>query len=106
MFQKPSITTFSDSLEIGSGGFYPQTGIGWRYRFSPEEQQAFTLDTKEYIGSTVDMEILVDHTPATSFSCILNRSDNTSTVGWLRKSNHDPDDAPIHNEVALYIHTA
>ena len=38
----------------------------------------------------------------TSSTCILNRSDRSSTIGWLRKSNHDPTDAPIHNEVARF----
>ena len=51
IFRKPTITTFSDSSECGIGGFCPQTGIGWRYRFIEEEQQAFTLNTKEYIAS-------------------------------------------------------
>lgn len=102
IFRKPTITTFSDSSEHGIGGFCPQTGIGWRYLFSPEEQKAFTLNTKEYIGSAVDMEIQAAHAPKTPHPCILNRSDSTSTVGWLRKSNHDPEDAPIHNEVARF----
>ena len=49
------------------------------------------------------MEIHADNDPQGSpYPCILNRSDSTSTVGWLRKSNHDPHDAPIHNEVARF----
>ena len=102
VFRKPTITTFSDSSEFGIGGFCPQTGIGWRYHFTPEEQRAFTLNTKEYIGSAVDMEIQAAHAPQVPYLCILNQSDSTSTVGWLRKSNHDPEDAPIHNEVARF----
>jgi len=102
IFRKPTITTFSDSSEFGIGGFCPQTGIAWRYHFTPDEQRAFTLNTKEYIGSAVDMEIQATHAPQTTHPCILNRSDSTSTVGWLRKSNHDPEDAPVHNEVARF----
>ena len=48
VFRKPTITTFSDSSELGIGGFCPTMGIGWRHMFSPEEQQTFTLNTKEY----------------------------------------------------------
>ena len=103
IFRKPTITTFSDSSECGIGGFCPQTGIGWRYQLSPAEQQAFTLNTKEYIASAIDMEVQADNMETTSpFPCILNRSDSSSTVGWLRLSNHDPLDAPVHNEVARY----
>ena len=28
-FRKPTITSFSDSSELGIGGFCPKTGIGW-----------------------------------------------------------------------------
>ena len=67
------------------------------------ERQSFTLNTKEYIVSAIDMEIQAAHNPCPNpFPGTLNRSDNTSIVGWLRTSNHDPEDAPIHNEVAWY----
>ena len=46
IFRKPTITTFLYSSEFGIGGFCPQTGIGWRYHFIEEEQQAFILNTK------------------------------------------------------------
>jgi len=101
VFRKPTLTTFSDSSEAGIGGFCPQTGVMWRYRFTEAEAKAFTLNTKEYIASAIDMEIQAEMNPdQTPFPCILNRSDSSSTVGWLRKSNHDPGEAPIHDEVA------
>jgi len=101
IFRKPNIITFSDSSEAGIGGFCPQTGVMWRYRFTETEAKAFTLNTKEYIASAIDMEVQADMNPnKTPYPCILNRSDSSSTVGWLRKSNHDPEEAPIHNEVA------
>ena len=103
IFRKPTITTFSDSSELGIGGFCPKTGIGWRHMFSPEEQQTFTLNTKEYIASAIDMDLQMELDPNPNpFPCVLNRSDSTSTVGWLQKSNHEPEDAPIHNEVARF----
>ena len=37
VFRKPTITTFSDSSELGIRGFCPKTGIGWCHMFSPEE---------------------------------------------------------------------
>ena len=104
IFRKPTLVTYSDASERGIGGFSPTTGIGWRYEFSTAEQLAFTLNCKEYIGSTVDLFIQSQHdNSVNTFSCYLNRSDSTSTVGWLRKSNHDPEEAPIHNEVARFL---
>ena len=103
IFRKPTLTTFSDSSELGIGGYCPRTGFGWRYKLTELEQRTFTLNTKEYIASTIDMEFQAELDPnPTPFPCILNRSDSTSTVGWLRKSNHEPDEAPIHNEVARF----
>ena len=31
---------------------------------------------------------------------MLNMTDSSTAMGWLHKSNHDPDNAPVHNEVA------
>ena len=102
VFRKPNLITFSDSSEAGIGGFCPQTGTMWRYRFTEAEAKAFTLNTKEYIASAINMEIQAEMNPdRTTLPCILNRSDSSSTLlGWLRKSNHGPGEAPIHNEVA------
>ena len=84
IFRKPTLTTFSDSSDTGIGGFCPQTGIMWRCCFTEAERQSFTLDTKEYIASVIDMEIQVAHDPCPNlFSCTLNRSDSTSTVGCI-----------------------
>ena len=84
VFRKPIITTFSYSSELGIGGFCPKTGIGWRHMFSLEEQQTFTLNTKEYITSVIDMDIQMELDPNPNPPpCVLNRSDSTSTVGWL-----------------------
>ena len=57
IFRKPTLTTFSDSSKIGIGGFCPQTGIMWHYFFTEAERQSFTLNTKEYIASAIDMGI-------------------------------------------------
>ena len=103
IFRKPTITTFSDACEAGFGGFCPQTGFGWRYRFTDVENKAFAPNAKEYIASAIDMDFHLEMDPDPSpFQCIFNRNDSSSTVGWLRKSNHDPKDAPIHNEVARF----
>ena len=81
----------------------PFTGIAWRYEFSAPEQNTFTLNCKEYIGSAVDLYIQSKHDKSRNFfPCYLNRSNSTSTIGWLRKSNHDPDKDPIHNMVARW----
>jgi hypothetical protein len=103
VFRKPTITTFSDASEAGVGGFCPKTGVMWRHRFTEEESKAFTLNCKEYIGSAIDMDLHMEIDPDPSqFPCVLNMTDSSTAMGWLRKSNHDPEDAPVHNEVARF----
>ena len=73
VFRKPTITTFSDSSELGIGGFSTKTGIGWRYQLSPEEQQAFTLNTKKYIASDINMGLQMELDPNPNpFPFVLN----------------------------------
>ncbi len=48
------------------------------------------------------MEIQATHAPTSPYPCILNHSNSTSTIGWIRKPNHDPEDVPIHNKVARF----
>ena len=43
-----------------------------------------------------EMKMNLDLSPS---SCVLNKTDSTSAMGWLRKSNHDPGDTPIHNNI-------
>ena len=103
VFRKPTITTSSDASEAGVGGYCPKTGVIWRHRFTDEESKAFTLNCKEYIGSAIDMDFHMELDPDPSpFPCVLNMTNNSTAMGWLRKSNHDPDDAPVHNEVARF----
>ena len=91
VFRKPTITTFSDASEAGIGGFCPKTGFGWRYLFTDEENKAFTLNAKEYITSAIDMNFQMELDPdPRPFPCTLNRTNSTSSMGWLRKSNQDP----------------
>ena len=80
IFRKSNIHIFFDSSKITIGGLCPQTWVGWGYKFTTEENRAFTLNIKEYIGSAVYTEIQAQHTVPTPFPCILNRSDNTSML--------------------------
>ena len=103
VFRSPTLISLSDASEQGIGGYSPSTGIGWRYEFSKDEQRAFTLNLKEFIASTIDAAVQAKHDPSNSpFPCHLGVSDSTTTVGWLRKSNFDEDERPIHNEVARW----
>ena len=63
VFRKPNVISFTDASGAGMGGFSPTTGIAWRHRFTDAENKALTLNAKEHLASTVDMNVQLDHLP-------------------------------------------
>jgi hypothetical protein len=99
VFREPTSISISDACETGMGGYDPMTGKMWRHKFSPEEQVAFTLNTKEFLAAEISqrLALLDDESP---FPCHLNIGDSVVAEAWLYKSNHDPSYAPVQNEIA------
>lgn len=99
IFRRPTTYTISDASEYGIGGYCLLTGQSWRYKFTKQEREVFSLNLKEFIGSVVNAKVFLplDDSP---FPCLLSIGDSTSAAGWLQKSNFDPDCHPIHSEVA------
>ena len=103
VFRKPTLQSLSDASPWGIGGLSPTTLVGWRHEFTELKQRSFTMNCKEHIGVVVDSIIQAKYdTSKADFPCYLHRSDNTSAVGWMHKSNHDPDEAPIHNAISRF----
>ena len=101
VYRKPTCTALTDSSEIGIGGYSSNSNILWRYQFKINEQRAFTLNMKEYIAATIGALLALQNDDS-PYPCVLSLSDSSSTVGWLHKSNHDPNSSPCHNEVARW----
>ena len=101
IFRQPTSVPLTDACEIGIGGYTLTSNKLWRYQFSIEEQQAFTLNVKEYIASVIGALLAMEEDDSPQ-PCILSLSDSSSTVSWLHKSNHDPQSSPIHNEIARW----
>jgi hypothetical protein len=99
IFRRPTSLTISDASEYGIGGYCLNTGQSWRYKFTKQEREVFSLNLKEFIGSVVNGKIFLplDDSP---YPCLLSIGDSTSAAGWLQKSNFDPNCHPIHAEVA------
>ena len=103
IFRKATLVSFSDASETGIGGFSPHTGIAWRCKFSKDEQQAFALNLKEHIASAVDSAAqAANDTSECPHPCHLNVTDSTTTMGWLRKSNFEEEERPIHQEISRW----
>ena len=98
-FVKNDELIYTDACETGLGGYNPRTGRAWRYRLPFWMQRQFHINILEFIASLIGiwMEIKFSNTPYLS---ILAKTDNSSALGWLVKSNFDPDTHSRHDQVA------
>jgi hypothetical protein len=101
IFRSPTSVPITDASETGIGGHCPQNNILWRYKFTIEEQISLTLNAKEYLAAAIGAWIALQNDDC-NHPCILSLSDNSSTVAWLHKSNHDPTSSPIHNAIGRW----
>ena len=101
VFRSPTSIPLTDASEIGIGGYCLQNNTLWRYEFTPDEQRAFSLNTKEFIAAAIGALMALE-ADTCDYPCILSLSDNSSTVSWLHKSNFDPTSSPVHNAIARW----
>jgi hypothetical protein len=47
----------SDACETGMGRYDPITGKAWRYKFTTPQQQAFTLNTKDFLAAVISQQL-------------------------------------------------
>lgn len=81
------------------GGFDLKSGRAWRYEFTKEEREVFTLNLKEFIAAIITGKLNLPH-DASSAPCLLAIGDSNCSAGWQHKSNFDPDLEPMHAEAA------
>ena len=94
--RRPTHIYFQDACPVGLGG-YNHLGKCWRWRIPTHLQNRATINMLEHVASTIGpwIDIINDEIPP--LSCILSMTDNTTSAGWLRKSNFwDIDDTKIH----------
>ncbi|KAL9180713.1 hypothetical protein ACHAXT_011166 [Thalassiosira profunda] len=99
IFRVPTTVTVSDASEHGMGGFDLRSGRAWRYEFTKEEREVFTLNLKEFIAAIITGQLNLPHDTC-PFPCLLAIGDSTCSAGWQHKSNFDPDLGPMHAEAA------
>jgi len=91
----------TDACEFGLGGFNMKTGEAWRYKLPAWMTQTFHINLLEFIASVIAiwLDIKQDNSK-TLFKKYFALTDNSSTVGWLYKSNFHPKTYPGHDIVA------
>jgi len=91
----------TDACEFGLGGFNMDTGKAWRYKLPSWMTATFHINLLEFIASVVAIWLdIIDDNGKTEHKKYFALTDNSSTVGWLYKSNFHPKTHPGHDVVA------
>ena len=85
-YRLPTHVFRSDACEHGLGG-YSASGKAWRLQFPKHLLSRAHINLLEFIASIICIwiDVLDDNIPPDS--CLLSMGDNTSAVGWMKKSN-------------------
>ena len=102
-FRKPTHAYFSDACPAGLGG-YNHRGRAWRFEIPLDLRRRATINMLEHLASIVGPWIDIIERTLTPLSCSISLTDNTTSAGWLRKSNFaDDGDTPQHLAAKLQL---
>jgi len=99
-FTKITTHLITDACEYGIGGFNIDTGFAWRHKLPLWMTKSFHINLIEFIASVVAIWLELLQNKSIKHPKILALSDNSSTIGWLYKSNFNVKTQPGHDKVA------
>ena len=85
-FRAPSIIYICDASEYGLGGFASH-GRAWSYRIPLNLRKRAHINILEYPAQIVSIWIDMIEGVTKQRDCLLSIGDNTSVLGWMRRSN-------------------
>ena len=85
-FRKPDVIYICDASEYGLGGF-ASNGRAWTYQIPIKLRNRAHINILEYIAQITAIWIDIIEGRTKKEDCILAIGDNTSAMGWLRRSN-------------------
>ena len=95
----------TDACEHGLGGFSLTTGRAWRWEIPVEIRLTKSINFLEFLACVAGILVsLSEETDVAAGDCYLSLGDNTSSLGWLRRSNFAKadDDQASHSGLARY----
>ena len=98
-FTAPDSRIYTDASSVGMGGYNPYSGQAWRYKLPTWMANQFHINTLEFIPSTIGTWLEIKNSTI-DYTKILCMTDNSSAVGWLYKSNFDPDKQTQHGIIS------
>ena len=102
--RRPSHIYYADSCPFGLGG-YSCRGRAWRFYIPPSLRSIHTNNVLEFIAQIICIWIDALEGNLQPLSCCLGCSDSSSSVGWMFRTNFDPDIKPTHEECSRHLAT-
>ena len=85
-FRLPDITYICDASEYGLEGF-ASDGRGWSYQIPERLRNRAHINVLEYLAKIISIWIDLLEGTTNSEDYLLSIGDNTSALGWMRRSN-------------------
>ena len=85
-FRRPDIVYICDDAEYGLGGFASH-GRAWTYIIPQNLRNRAHINVLEYLAQIIAIWIDILEGKTKQEDCVLAMGDNTSAMGWLRRSN-------------------
>ena len=85
-FRSPDITYICDASEYGLGGFATH-GRAWTYSIPVKLRNRAHINILEYLAQIISIWIDILEGTTKDEDCLLSIGDNTSALGWMRRSN-------------------
>jgi hypothetical protein len=88
--QEPDIILLTDaSTSKGLGGYNVSSGKAWRLPILPW-MVGLSINTLEFMSALIALEVDLIDNKGRQDTCYLIATDNTAAMGWLKRSNFDP----------------
>ena len=101
----PDRIVCTDACEHGLGGFSLTTGRAWRWEIPVAYWHTKSINFLEFLACIAGILVsLSEEADVVAGDCYLSLGDNTSSLGWLRRSNFArvDDDQASHSGLARY----
>ena len=91
VYRTPDHIIRTDACEFGLGGYSLTTGLAWRWEVPLKDQQQKSINFLEFLACIAGIMLSIVKGEGAPGDCYLSLGDNTSSLGWLRKSNFAAD---------------
>jgi hypothetical protein len=100
----PNKSSRTDACTYGLGGYSLVSGRAWQFEIPEEFRLRMSINFLEYLACIIGLRLAIHDGEIDRGDCILILGDNTSSLGWLRKSNFAPDgERAVHLALARSV---